>query len=143
MSRILVPIDPTQPAQTRSAIEQVLRFRGSEELTVNLLRVQPEVSGHVAMFFGTDQLRELQEVWGHEELEAAEKLLDAAGVAYTSTVRVGATAATIVATAREQGCARIVFGAVEPTLAGRVFGSLAQQVRQLLGSRKDFQVLGS
>jgi nucleotide-binding universal stress UspA family protein len=143
MRRILVPIDPAQPARTRSAIDEIVRICRNEQVEVSLLRVQPRVNQHVAMFFDTDELRQLHETWGQEELDLARSLLDAARVPHTSTVLVGRSAETIVAFAREQGCDRIVFGAVQPGLAGRVFGSLAQQVRAMLGTRGDLQVLGS
>ena len=144
MRRILVPIDPTQPARTRSAIDEIVQICKNEQVTVSLLRVQPKVNRHVAMFFGTEELGQLHQTWGDEELEFARSLLDAAGVSYTSTVLVGRSAETIVAAARDLGCDRIVFGrAAEPSLAGRVFGSLAQQVRGMLGTRSDFQVIGS
>jgi nucleotide-binding universal stress UspA family protein len=58
-------------------------------------------------------------------------------------VVIGRSAETIVAAARDFGCDRIVFGREEPSLAGRIFGSLAQQVRQLLGASGDLQVIGS
>ncbi|BEP64831.1 hypothetical protein GmRootV213_53850 (plasmid) [Variovorax sp. V213] len=141
--RILVPIDPTEPARTRSAIEQVVRICRQEPVAVRLLRVQPVVSGHVAMFFDAQELRELQQSAGAEELQLAQNLLAMAGVSCNSTVVVGRSAETIVAAARDFGCDRIVFGREEPSLAGRIFGSLAQQVRQLLGASGDLQVIGS
>jgi len=143
MKRILVPIDPAQPARTRSAIDEIVQIRKNEQVTVSLLRVLPKVNRHVAMFFGTDELQQLHQTWGDEELELARSLLDAAGVPSTSLVRVGRSAETIVAAARELGCDHIVFGRAEPSFAGRVFGSLAQQVRTMLGTRSDFQVIGS
>ncbi|MDM0114918.1 universal stress protein [Variovorax sp. J22R133] len=143
MTRILVPIDPDEPARTRSAIEQVLRMRLHEPVTVRLLRVQPKVSGHVAMLFGTRELQELQEKAGAEDLEYARSLLDLAGVQYATTVLVGRSAETIVMAARDYCCDRIVFGRDEPGMAGRIFGSLAQQVRQHLGASGDPQVIGS
>jgi nucleotide-binding universal stress UspA family protein len=133
MTRILVPVDPDQPARTRSAIEQVVRMhRHQSHVIVRLLRVEPKVSGHVAMLFDEPELFELQRSAGAEALRFAERLLDLAGVPYNSSVRVGRTAETIAAAAREHGCGRIVFGHDEPTLAGTIFGSLAQQVRQQL-----------
>jgi nucleotide-binding universal stress UspA family protein len=143
MTRILVPIDPDQPARTRSAIEQVLRMHRSERVSIRLLRVQPKVSGHVAMLFDPRELLELQLSAGAEDLEYAQKLLDLAGVPYTSTVLVGRTAETIAMAARDYGCGRIVFGSDEPSLAGTIFGSLAQQVRQLLSASGDPQVISS
>ncbi|MDR6538683.1 universal stress protein [Variovorax soli] len=143
MPRILVPIDPEQPARTRSAIEQVLRMRRTEQASIRLLRVRPKVSGHVAMLFGTQELLELQLSAGAEELQYAQKLLDLAGVPYASTVLVGRAAETIAMAARDYGCDRIVFGRDEPSLAGTIFGSLAQQVRQHLSGSGDPQVIGS
>ena len=143
MPRILVPIEPDQPARTRSAIEQVLRMRRTESVSIRLLRVQPKVSGHVAMLFGTQELLDLQLDAGAEDLQYAQKLLNLAGVPYASTVLVGRTAETIAMAARDYGCDRIVFGCDEPGLAGRIFGSLAQQVRQHLGASGDPQVIGS
>ncbi|MEJ7686205.1 MAG: universal stress protein [Variovorax sp.] len=143
MRRILVPIDPAQPARTHSAVEQVVRICREEQATVRLLRVQPVLSGHVAMFFDADELRELQQSAGAEELRFAKSLLDLAGVPYTSTVLIGRSAQTVIETARDCGCNRIIFGQEEPSLAGRIFGSLAQQVRQLLGTNGDLQVIGS
>lgn len=143
MSRVLLPIDPAQPARTRSAIEEVLRLRVSGPVTVRLLRVQPKVSGHVAMLFGTGELHELQQRAGAQDLEFAQRLLELAGLPYTSTVRVGRSAQTIVEAARDYHCDRIVFGRDEPGLTGRIFGSLAQQVRQLLDASEDPKVLGS
>ena len=143
MRQILIPIDPSQPVRTRSAIEQAVRIFREEPVTVRLLRVQPKVSGHVAMFFDKRELRELQLGAGAEDLQFAQSLLDAAGVSCTSTVLVGRSAETIIAAARDYGCDRIVFGREEPSLAGKIFGSLAQQVHQLLGASGDPQIIGS
>ena len=143
MRGILIPVDPDKPARVRSAVEQVLRICQHDPVTVRLLRVQPEVSGHVAMYFGARELKELQVRAGAQDLEYAQRLLDLSGVPYISTVRVGRSAPTIVAAARDFGCDRIIFGHEEAGLAGMVFGSLAQQVRQLIGASADLQVIGS
>jgi len=143
MTRILVPIDPAQPARTRSAIEQVLRMRRTDRVSIRLLRVQPMVSGHVAMLFDKRELLDLQMSAGAEDLQYAQKLLDLAGVPYASTVLVGRSAETISAAARDYGCDHIVFGRDEPSLAGTIFGSLAQQVRQHLRGSGDPQVISS
>ena len=140
MSRVLLPVDPDQPARTRSAVEQVLRMRQTGPVTVRLLRVQPKVSGHVAMLFGAAELRELQLSAGTEDLQFAQKLLDLAGVPYQSTVLIGRSAETIVTAARDYHCDRIVFGNDSASLAGKIFGSLAQQVRLVfsgLGNSED------
>lgn len=143
MKQILVPIDATQPAQTRSAIDQVVRLGRRETLRVRLLSVQPQVSGHVAMFFDPQELQSLQTDAGLEDLQPARRLLELAGVACTCEVRVGRSADTIVETARELSCSSIVFGSTSGGAANWLFGSLAQQVRLLLGPQAGPQVIGS
>jgi nucleotide-binding universal stress UspA family protein len=142
MRQVLVPIDPTNEARTRSAVAEVIRLHRQEPLGVRLLRVQPRVSGHVSMFFGTNELEQLQVQAGSEDLQFAQGLLAEAGVPFTTAVLVGRSAETIAKAARDFGCDRIVFGDTGPTLAGKVFGSLAGQVRHLLDPA-EAQVLGS
>jgi nucleotide-binding universal stress UspA family protein len=143
MRQLLVAVDPQSPARTRSAVEEAVRIYREEFVAIRLVRVQPKLSGHVAMFFGTRELQQLQQDAGDEELAFARSLLDAERIPYTATVLVGRTAETIAQAAREFGCDRILFGTEEPGLAGKMFGSLAQQVRHLLGSGKQYQVIGS
>ena len=140
MRQVLVPIDPSDEARTRSQIGEVVRMYRQEPMEVRLVRVQPRLTSHVAMFFGNRELQQLQLQSGAEELEFAQSLLATAGVPYTSTVLVGRSAETIAKAARDFGCDRIVFGE-ERGLAGRVFGTLAQQVRHLMGGGA--QVIGS
>lgn len=143
MRQLLIPIDPASPERTRSAVSEAVRIHREEGAAIRLVRVQPRVTGHVAMFFGTRELQQLQQQSGAEDLQFAQGLLDAAGVPYTGTVLVGRSAETIASAAREFGCDRILFGTEGSSgLGGKVFGSLAQQVRHLLGG-SEFQVLGS
>jgi len=141
MRQVLVPIDPSNEARTRSAVAEVVRLYRQEPVQVRLVRVQPRLTAHVAMFFGTRELQQLQQQAGTEELQFAQGLLDAAGVPYTSTVLVGRSAETIARAARDFGCDRIVFGE-ERGFAGKVFGTVAQQVRSLLAPG-EAQVIGS
>ncbi len=143
MRHILVPIDTGHAGRTRSAVEQVTRLYREEPCAIHLLRVQPPVSGHVASYFEPAALHELLVDWGTEELQPAKALLDAAGIPYSHVVKVGQSAKTIAAAARELGCDRIIFGVEEPGLAERLFGSVAQQVRHLLPGQGDPQVIGS
>jgi nucleotide-binding universal stress UspA family protein len=142
MRHILVPIDASQPARMRSAIDEVVRLHREEPVRVRLLSVQPKVSGHVAMFFDPQELHALQIDAGTEDLQPAQRLLDAAGVPYTCEVRIGRSADTIVATAYDLRCSGIVFGGGSGGAAGWLFGSLAQQVRMLLGGHAELQVIG-
>jgi nucleotide-binding universal stress UspA family protein len=143
MKHILVPIDATQPLHMRSAIDQVVRLSRQEPVRVRLLSVQPKVSGHVAMFFDPRELHALQIDAGTEDLQPARQLLEAAGVPCTCEVRVGRSADTIVATAHDRRCSSIVFGSGSGSATGWLFGSLAQQVRLLLGGQAGLQVIGS
>lgn len=142
MRNLLIAVN-SNPERTRSAVEQAIRIWREEPVGIRLVRVQPRLSGHVAMFFGTRELQDLQLQEGREELQYAQGLLAAAGVPYTSAVLVGRSAETIAQAARDLGCDRILFGEEGGGLAGRVFGSLAQQVRQLLGPGDAYQVIGS
>jgi nucleotide-binding universal stress UspA family protein len=143
MRQLLVAVDPHGPERTRSAVESAVRIYRQEFVGIRLVRVQPRLSGHVAMFFGTRELQKMQLEEGAEELRFAQSLLDAAGVPYTSTVLVGRSAESIAQAARDFGCDRILFGTEGEGLAGRMFGSLAEQVRHLLGPGNAYQVIGS
>jgi nucleotide-binding universal stress UspA family protein len=144
MKNILVPVDPTRPDRTRSAIAQVVQLGREEPVTARLLRVQPRVTQHVAMCFAPGELHAMQQANGLDELADARAQLDAAGVPHTSTVRIGRSAPTIVAAARELGCDRIVFGQDSGGRFGNLFGSLAEQVRHLLSTTGSGpQVIGS
>jgi len=143
MRQLLIAVDPHSQSRTRSAVMEAVQIYRNEFVGIRLVRVQPKLSGHVAMFFGTRELQQLQQEAGNEDLAYAQSLLDAEGIPYTATVLVGRTAETIALAAREFGCDRILFGTEDPGLAGRMFGSLAQQVRQLLGPGKQYQVIGS
>lgn len=143
MRQLLVPVDPHCPAHTRSAVEEAVRIWREEFVAVRLVRVRPRLSGHVAMFFGPRELQRLQREEGAADLQYAQQLLQAAGVPCTSTVVVGRTAEAIAQAARDFGCDRIVFGSAGLGPAERVFGSVAQQVRHLLGPGKAYQVIGS
>ncbi len=146
MRKILIPIDAGNRARTMAAVAEVVRIYAQEPVAVHLLSVQPAVSGHVAMFFGEGELNQLQHGAGAEDLAPAQALLRTSGVPFTSIVRVGRSAETIAKTARELGCDRIVLGRDgQPSFAGKVFGSLAQQVRQIVSGSGggDCQVIGS
>ena len=144
MRNILIPVDSSNRARTMAAVAEAVRIYGQEPVAVHLLSVQPAVSGHVAMFFGEGELHQLQHGAGAEDLAPAQKLLQTSGVPFTSIIRVGRSAETIARTARELRCDRIVLGQDgQPSFAGKVFGSLAQQVRQIVSVSGECQVIGS
>ena len=144
MRKILIPVDAGNPARSRAAVAEAISIYSKDPVAVHLLSVQAAVSSHVAMFFGSGELHQLQCAAGAEELESAQAQLTAAGVPYTSSVRIGRSAETIARTARELGCDRILMGQVGAgSLAARMFGSLPQQVRQIVSGSGDCQVIGS
>lgn len=144
MRRILVPVDAANPARTAAAVAETVRIYAQEPVTVHLLNVQPPLNGHVAMFFESGELDELRLRAGAEDLAPAKALLDCHNVPFKCSVRIGRSAETIASTARELACDRIVIGQdAASSRAGKLFGSLSQQVRHLLGGSSSCQVIGS
>jgi nucleotide-binding universal stress UspA family protein len=145
MRKILVAVDASDPAGMSAAVAEAVRIYAQGPVEVHLLNVQPAVNGHVAMFFGDRELHELQQAAGAEDLAPAEALLRTSNVPCTSSVRIGRRAETIARTARELGCDRVVLGREggAASFASKVFGSLAQQVRQLLAGGGNCQVIGA
>lgn len=143
MRKLLLLVDGS-PARMRAAVAEAIEICSREPVAVHLLSVQPLVSSHVAMFFGNGELHQIQHDAGMEDLAPAQALLDAAGVPYTASVIVGRSAETIARAARELGCDWIVMGRdADGSFAGKIFGSLAEQVRQIVSGASDCQVIGS
>ncbi|MFD0666481.1 universal stress protein [Ramlibacter sp. MAHUQ-53] len=145
MQHLLVPIDALSAERTQTAVAEAIARSRLQPVHVHLASVQPPVSGHVALFFAESELHGLQEETGQNEMAGARALLEAAGVAYTPHVRVGRRAEAIAALARELHCDTILMGQdANPGPVGRLFGSVAGQVRHLLDTRPgSFQVIGS
>ena len=141
MRKLLVPID-ADPARMRAAVAEAISLYNQEKVAIHLLSVQPGLSSHVAMFFGQGELHQIQHTAGSEDLAPAQALLATAGVPYTSSVATGRSAETIARVARELGCDRILMGPAD-SLAGKLFGSLAGQVRHLVSVGSDCRVIGS
>jgi nucleotide-binding universal stress UspA family protein len=143
MKRVLVAVDAA--ADTAAVVAEVARMQSQEPISVHLLNVQPAVSGHVAMFFDDTELHELQQAAGEEVLAPVRAQLGNLRVPCSSSVRIGRCAETIARTAQERGCDRIVLGheRTAARLASKVFGSVAEQVRQLLRGGRDCQVIGA
>jgi nucleotide-binding universal stress UspA family protein len=145
MRKLLIPIDSgSSAARVKSAVAEAIAIYRREPVDIHLLSVQASVTSHVAMFFKSGELGQIQQQAGTEELAPAQAMLATAGVPHSSSVVVGRKAETIAKVARARGCDRIVMGQEAGAgLAGRIFGSLAGQVRQLVGGTSDCQVLGS
>lgn len=144
MAKVLIPMQPDQPAKARAAVEAAIRLFHQENVAVHLLSVQARVNGHVASYFGADELHHLQQKMGREDLASARAALDAARVPYTTSIAVGRRADTIALTAREYGCRRVLLGAPpESDVVGTMFGSLADQLRHMIRGSGGFEVIGS
>jgi nucleotide-binding universal stress UspA family protein len=140
MKSILIAVTDDE-SRTRSAVAETMRLLAGKPARVHLVNVQPKVNGHVAMYFGREELQAIQEKAGREALRPAQALLDIAGVGYTSRIEIGRSAETIARLAQELHCMRVVFGSSAGTL--NVFGNLAQQVRHLLDGTGGCEVIES
>ncbi len=144
MRQILLPLDRSNAAANAQALAEALRLHAQGPLRVHLLSVQSPVTSHVAMFFGSEELLRLQQSTGAELLGPAQAMLAQHGLPCSTHVRVGRSAETIAQAARELGCDSIVIGQTPGMahLAGKVFGTLAQQVRQRVEPGGRCQVIG-
>lgn len=143
MRKVLVPICAGD-AQMQSALAEAVSICREEPAELHLLNVQPSVPRYVAGFFKSADLRQIHEEAGMEELAPAKAILDTAGVRYAVHTKVGRRAETIVRVAKELGCDRIVMGrAGQEGFAEKLFGTVASQVRHLVGATGNCQVIGS
>lgn len=146
MTRILIPVDAGMPARTQAALAEAVRLHALSPVEVHLLNVQPLLTRHVEAVFGAGELQALQRAAGHEDLAPAKAVLDQHRVPYTASVRIGRSAETIARAAGELDCDQIVLGdgAAAQGLTGRLFGSLAHQLRQMIGATGGHcQVIGA
>ena len=142
MKNLLIPVDAEHPEHTREAVQEAVRTHATEGVHVHLLSVQARLTAHVALCFGAGELRALQEQAAQDELREPAGWLQAAGVPFSTRVKVGRRAPTIAEAARLLHCDRIVFGSPSQAGAG-LFGSIAGQVRHLLAGTPDCEVIGS
>lgn len=143
MRRILVSIS-NNAAQMQSAIAEAMAIYREEPVEVHLLNLQALIPNYAARFFKGSDLHVIQRESGMEELAPAQAILDAAGIRYTAHVEIGRSAETIVSVARKIGCDRIVMGqAGQADFAEKLFGTLASQVRHLVGVTGNCKVIGS
>jgi nucleotide-binding universal stress UspA family protein len=143
MRKVLVTISAVN-GQMQSATAEAVAIYREEAAEIHLLNVQTTVPRFVAGYFNHGNLRLIQEECGMDELAPAKALLDSAGVPCVAHVKAGRNAETIVRVAREIGCDRIVIGQAEHAdFAQKLFGTLASQVRHLIGGTGNCIVIGS
>lgn len=145
MKNLLITVDPESTAATQAAVNQAIALAAGEPAQVHVLSVQPRVSSHISRFFAREELQAHQYEAGSDEMARALEQLSQAHVSGVPHVRVGRRAETIAATACELGCDTILMGPDQPTESlGRLFGSVAQQVRHMLeASAPGCRVIGA
>lgn len=146
MRKLLVPVSiHSRPAQLCSAVaEAIAIYRREQSVQIHLLSVQTPVSQHVAEFFGSAELRQIHREAANEELAPLAAELRKANVPFLTHIEIGRTAETIVRFATEIRCDRIIMGrAPQASVAERLFGTLASEVRNLLGNAGSCRVIGS
>ena len=130
--RILVPVDGSASslAAVRFVVAKLVPTDAALEL--HLLNVQSPLPSAASSFIDSGVVRDFHQEEGAKELAAARKLLDAAGVAYTSNTAVGDPADTIVTYADQRQCDAIVMGTrgLGP-VGGLLMGSVATKVLHL------------
>jgi nucleotide-binding universal stress UspA family protein len=133
MMKVLIPVDGSEAANraVEQAIASVAWLRESPQ--VCLLNVQWKLaSGNVKLFIGQDTINDYYREQGMAALADARAKLDAAGMAYSYHISVGAPADAIVQYAQEQRVDMIVMSAHgQDTLSDLLLGSVASKVAHL------------
>lgn len=130
--RILVPVDGSDSslAALRFVVETLVPAAAGLEL--HLLNVQPPLPSAASSFIDSDVVRDYHQDEGVKDLAAARKLLDEAGVPYTSDIAVGDPADSIATYADQRGCDGIVMGTRGlGRVGGLLLGSVATKVLHL------------
>lgn len=133
MLNILVPVDGSDNAN-RAVVHARRLAQGARSARLHLLNIQTPPRGRagVSRQVTQEMIDEFYAREGQEAMEEARKLLDAAGVDYTSHVVFGNAASEIAGYAQEHACARIVMGTRgNGSLTNILIGSVANQVVQL------------
>ncbi|HZQ61944.1 MAG TPA: YjbE family putative metal transport protein [Casimicrobiaceae bacterium] len=131
MRKILVPVDASPNAL--HAVRHVVDLRREDDrIAVHLLNVQVPFPRHIAQFVARRDVAAFHHERGREALRAAARLLDNAGVPYTSEVQIGHKAELIAATAARLDCDHIVMStARKNSLTRMVEASTTNRVLEL------------
>jgi nucleotide-binding universal stress UspA family protein len=131
MYRILVPVDGSEAALR--ALGYAMRLeRLISQSQIDLVNVQPPISGSVGAFVGNQSIAEFHQDESENALAAARELLESEGVPVHSAMRIGSAGQAIVDYAQELACDQIVMGTRGLGRVGSlVLGSVATQVVQL------------
>lgn len=131
MINVLVPVDGSP--NSLFAVRQVMKeFAKDRAMHIHLLNVQPHFSRHIARFAN----RKSTGAFHHEQAEKAfdpvRRVLDSAGVPYTTHMELGKKAESIAATATRLNCDHIVMSAARKNSLTRMLeASVTNRVLEL------------
>ncbi len=128
MHKIIVPVDGSQNSLlgTRHAIGLAA---ARPEATVYLVNAQPSLNRHIAQFASQRDIDAARAARGQQALEAARRLVEAAGVRCRSVVLRGEPARTIARFAADERADQIVLGTSRKNaLARLVTGSITDRL---------------
>lgn len=130
--RILVPVDGSDTSLAAVRFVAGTLARGSHDLEIHLLNVQPPLPSAATTFIDSAVVRDFHLEEGAKALAAARKLLDDSGLHYASNTVVGEPAETIAAYAGQRACDCIVMGTRGlGRAAGFLLGSVGHKVLHL------------
>jgi nucleotide-binding universal stress UspA family protein len=130
--RILVPVDGSESSLAAVRFVIAKLAPADAALDLHLLTVQPPLPSAASTFIDAGVVRGYHKEEGEKDLAAARKLLDGAGVAYSSHTAVGDPADTIATYADQKTCDAIVMGTRGlGRVSGLLLGSVATKVLHL------------
>jgi len=131
MTRILIPIDGSNNA-LRAVDYGVSVAEGCPAAEVHLLNIQEPVYEQVRDVMSKAEVEKMEIATGHFILEPAKKILDDAGIANVSEVRIGPIAAAIADYAKEKRCDNIIMGTRgQGSIKTMIMGSVTTKVIHL------------
>ena len=130
MRRLLLAVDGSEHAM--NAARHVAELAASMPLRVEIVNVQPAVSGDVSMFIPRADLDRYHREQGEQQLARARALLAERGVEHDTHVLVGTPGESVARFAEEHRLDGIVMGTRGlGSLAGALLGSVAFKVVHL------------
>ena len=125
--KILVPVDPAEPAFAEEALKKAAQFSREHGSKVHLLGVCPEVQSFVASQLPEGfQAKEERET--RKMLDELAKGLDLVPEAVDTEVRTGSVYHEVIDSAQETGCDLVLMTSHKPGLATYFIGSNAAHI---------------
>jgi len=125
--KILVPIDPAEPAFAEDAVAKAGRLAQDHQSKVHLLAVCPEVQSFVASQL-PDGFQDKEADETGKMLKGVSAQLGIADEAVSSEVRVGSVDSEVIDCAKDSGCDLIVMTSHKPGLSTYFIGSHAAHI---------------